>query len=151
MRRIGLAILAAVVMAAPARADTDARTAAAGMLAAMEGNASRVATMLRQARASKPVPAGRVKCIDDALSRVDAAVRAAKDDEAQVRAAVRLGDTTATKRALLSLRSKRQAAREATMTADACGAGVTATPAGATVVRVHVDQKLPPDSAVFKR
>lgn len=151
MRRIGLALLAAVATAGSARAETDAGAQAAGMLAAMEGNASRVATMLRQARASRPVPAGQVKCIDDALSRVDAAVRGAKDDAAQLKSAVRAGDAATVRRTLASLTSKREAARAATMGADACRAGTRPTTGETTVVRVIVDTKLPSDAAVFKR
>ncbi len=150
-RRTGFFLLAAVAAAAPARAESDVGAQTAGLLAAMEGNASRVATMLRQARASRPVPAAQVKCIDDALSRVDAAVRGAKDDAAQLKSAARAGDALAVKRALLGLQSKREAAREATLGADACRAGTKAATSEGTVVRVVVDPKLPSDGAVFKR
>lgn len=148
MRKLGWILLVATTSAA-AWADTDLGAQAAGMLAAMEGNAARVATMLRQARASKPAPSGQVKCIDDALSRVDAAVRSGKDDVAQLRSAVRSGDGSAARRAFVALSSKRQAARDATMAADACRANLPNAPEG-TVVHVVVDPKLPPDGAVFR-
>ncbi len=155
MRKAGAIFLAASLVAgmclpaSTARADSDLAAQAAGMLAAMEGNAARVATMLRQARAARPPPAAQVKCIDAALSRVDVAVRSGKDDVAQVRTAIRAGDASAAHRALVALGSKRQAARDATMEADACRAGLPHATEG-TVVRVVVDRSLPSDSAVFK-
>jgi len=144
-------MLVVAATATDARADTDIGAQAAGMLAAMEGNAARVATMLQHARAARPAPAGQVKCIDEALSRVDAAVRSGKDDVVQVRSALHAGDAAGARRVLLSLSSKREAARDATMTADACRAGMPASKGETTVVRVVVDSKLPPDAAVFKR
>ncbi len=151
MRKGDVILVASLVvgMSTPVRADSDLGAQAAGMLAAMEGNAARVATMLRQARALRPAPAAQVKCIDDALSRVDAAVRSGKDDVAQLRSAVRSGDAPAARRAMIALSSKRQAAREATVAADTCRTGLPNT-GDSTVVRVVVDKSLPSDSAVFK-
>ena len=142
----GLLLCAAALAPATARADGDLRARAGSMLAAMQGDAHRVALLLRTARASHA--AGPIKCVDGYLSQVDADVRHGRDDLAEIRAALAMGDVHRANRAMGWLASRREAARSASFAADACMAPNVATERDQTTVRV-VAPTLPPDRAVF--
>ena len=144
----GWIALVALALAPHARADVDLRTRAGSMLAAMEGDAHRVALLLRNARAARA--AGPIKCVDGYLSQVDADVRHGREDVADLHAALSRHDVGAARRALGWLTSRREAAREASFAADACMTPSLATDRDETTVRV-VPPKLPSDRAVFGR
>jgi hypothetical protein len=142
-----VAMFALTLAPAQARADADLRLEAGRMLAAMEGDAHRVALLLRSARASK-APAGPIKCIDGFLSQIDAGVRHGREDVADIRALVATGDLAAARRSLGWLASRREAARWASFAADTCGGAVAAEP-DHTEVRI-VAPRLPSDHEVFR-
>ncbi len=147
--RLARAVVCAVLLApAGARGDVDSSSQASGMLAAMEGDAHRVALLLRTARAARR--AGPIKCVDGYLSRIDTDVRHGRDDLADLRAALASGDAGAARRALGWLAARREAARAASFAADACITPSLATDRDQTTVHV-VAPALPSDRAVFGR
>ncbi len=161
MKKLGGTLMAMFVLAlAPAHARADSDGAASGasqaarmrleagrMLSAMEGDAHRVALLLRTARAAKAAP-GPLKCIDGFLSQIDAGVRHGREDVADLLASVSTGDLTAARRSLGWLASRREAARWASFAADTCSGAVAAEP-DHTEVRV-VAPRLPSDRDVFR-
>ncbi|HEY1957208.1 MAG TPA: hypothetical protein VGH28_16430 [Polyangiaceae bacterium] len=144
----GLVLCAAALGAVTARADGDLGARAGSMLAAMEGDAHRVALLLRTARAARTP--GPIKCVDANLSRIDTDVRHGRDDIADLRAALSTGDVARANRAMSWLASRREAARSASFAADACVTPSAPTERDRTTVHV-VPPKLPPDRAVFGR
>ncbi len=130
-----------------ARAEGDVRIEASRMLSAMEGDARRVALLLRSARAAH-TPAGPIKCIDGFLSQIDAGVRHGREDLADIHAALAANDQESAKRSLGWLASRREAARWASFAADTCNGAVAAEP-DRTEVRV-VKPTLPSDRDVFR-
>jgi hypothetical protein len=149
MKKLASITLLSALTLAPshARADTDMRVEAGRMLSAMEGDAHRVALLLRSARASHAT--GPAKCIDGFLSQIDAGVRHGRDDVADVRASLSQNDVAAARRALAWLASRREAARWASFAADTCN-GQLASTHDQTEVHV-VRPKLPSDKEVFAR
>lgn len=147
--RLARAVVCAVLLApAGARGDADSVAQASGMLAAMEGDAHRVALLLRDARAARrPEP---IHCVDAYLTRIDTDVRYGREALADYRAALARGDTAEAKRALSWLATRREAARSASFAADACVTPTLATDRDQTTVHV-VTPTLPPDRAVFGR
>ena len=129
-------LLAGALALAPQRAhaDVDLRTQATRMLAAMEGDAHRVAVLLQTARAAhKPGP---IKCVDGYLSRIDTDVRHGREDLADIRAALASGDVPAARRSLGWLTTRREAARQASFAADSCMTPTVATDRDQTTVHV---------------
>ncbi len=146
---IAFAATAAIVFAPNARADADLRAQGAQLMSAMEGDAHRVAVLLRTARAARsPGPA---KCVDGYLSRIDTSVRHGRDDLAEIRAAVAVGDKATAIRAMGWLASRREAARSASFAADTCIVPTAAQERDQTVVRIVAPPRLPTDHDVFAR
>ena len=131
-----------------ARADGDLSAHAGSLLSAMEGDAHRVAVLLRAARASHAPTT--IKCVDGYLSQIDADVRHGREDVGDLRAALAKRDGAAAQRAILWLTTRREAARNASFGADSCLAPTLATERDRTTVRV-VAPRLPSDRAVFAR
>jgi len=155
MRTILAATMSLALVLAPQHAraedsraqDATVMRTAAHLLATMEGDAHRVATLLRTARASHaPGPA---KCVDGFLSQIDANVRHGREDLAEIRAAIVSNDRAAALRAMGWLASRREAARNASFAADSCLVPALAQERDQTVVRVIVNPALPSDRAVF--
>lgn len=130
----GSIVLLSLALAPQARADADMRVEAGRMLAAMEGDAHRVALLLRTTRAAHAAPAS-IKCVDGFLSQIDAGVRHGREDLADIRAAVETGDLEHARRSLGWLSSRREAARWASFAAATCNGAVAAEP-DRTEVRV---------------
>lgn len=146
---VGFAVaLAPFVSPGDARADVDLRAQAGRMLSAMEGDAHRVSLLLRSARNARAP--GPIQCVNRYLSQIDAGVRHGRDDVADIRAAIAVGDTRTAFRAMGWLSSRREAARTASFAADSCVGPSTEQP-DSTVVHVVVDPKLPSDRSVFAR
>jgi hypothetical protein len=144
-----LTFLGALALApSHARAETDLRVQASRMLSAMEGDAHRVALLLRSARAAHSVNAA--KCIGGFLSQIDAGVRHGRDDVADLRAALAQNDLEAARRSLSWLASRREAARWASFSADTCNGNV-APENDRTEVHIVPPPKLPSDRDVFAR
>ncbi len=149
-----IATLAGFVAASHAHADaslaesSSALRQASHLLVAMEGDAHRVAGLLRTARASHAV--GPAKCVDGYLSQIDASVRHGRDDVAEIRAAIVTNDQPAAIRAMGWLEARREAARTASFAADSCLTPAAAQERDHTVVHV-VTPVLPSDRAVFSR
>lgn len=113
----------------------------------MEGDAHRVAVLLRTTRAARSV--GPAKCVDGYLSRIDAGVRHGRDDVAMIRAAIAIGDDAGAQRAMGWLASRREAARSAAFAADSCVVPNAVQERDQTVVHILVNPALPSDRAVF--
>jgi len=150
MRNKAAALLLCAAALAPmtARAEGDLSARAGNLLAAMEGDAHRVAVLLRTARASHPPST--IKCVDGYLSQIDADVRHGREDLGDLRAALAKRDGAAAERAILWLTTRREAARNASFAADSCLTPLLATERDRTTVHV-VRPKLPSDRAVFGR
>ncbi len=133
-------------MAAHADEALDLHTSASTALSAMNGNSARVRTMLRKARAERRV--GQARCVDAALSRVDAALRSGRDEDRFLEAALVRGDVPSARRALAAMLGYREATRVASLDADACISVVDVVPGDGTVVKVVVDPTLPPDRSL---
>lgn len=145
----GSIIVFVLALAPHARADVDMRVEASRMLSAMEGDAHRVALLLRSTRAAHGKPAS-VKCIDGFLSQIDAGVRHGREDVADIRAAISTNDYESARRALGWLSSRREAARWASFAADTCNGAAAAEP-DRTEVHVVAPPRLPSDRDVFSR
>ncbi len=151
MKKLGGSIvLLALALTPHARAaDSDLRVEAGRMLSAMEGDAHRVAILLRTTRAAHGSPAS-IKCVDGFLSQIDAGVRHGREDVADIRAALATNDVETAHRSLAWLASRREAARWASFAADTCVGTVAAEP-DRTEVRVVAPPRLPSDREVFAR
>jgi hypothetical protein len=151
MKKLGgsLVVLALALAPHARAADPDMRVEAGRMLAAMEGDAHRVAILLRTTRAAHGSPAS-IKCIDGFLSQIDAGVRHGREDVADIRAALAANDVEKAHRSLSWLTGRREAARWASFAADTCNGAVAAEP-DRTEVRVVVPPRLPSDREVFGR
>lgn len=150
-----VAVLAAIVVApfaggrAHADESVDVHASASVAMSAMNGNSARVRTMLRKAREERRASATR--CLDGALSRVDAALRSGRDEDRFLEAALAKNDLVGARRALATLLGYREATRLAALDADACTSIVDVVPRDATVVKIVVDPTLPNDRTVFGR
>lgn len=142
-------VVGSVASLAGADERVDLRASAHGAMAAMSGNSARVQDMLRKARAERRTSA--VACLDARLSRVDAALRAGKDEARYIDAALGKDDVAAARRALVTLLGYREATRVAAVEASECVLTVEVAPIDGTVVRVVVDPNMPSDRAVFGR
>ena len=149
MKRLGLALLVLFAAGtASASPEGDLRVRASSALAAMNGNAQRVRGLLHKVRAGN-LPA-EVRCVDAALSRVDAAVRSGRDENRTLDLALARADGTTAARACVALLGYREATRAGTLSADGCFASsVDVVPVEGTVVSFVVDPSMPPDRAVF--
>jgi hypothetical protein len=148
IKTAGLYLLAALACSSAAGAEADLRSRAGGMLAAMEGDAHRVAGLLRVARAAHAK--GPIHCVDGYLSQIDADVRNGRADVRTLHAALAKNDRRRAESAFLWLTTRREAARNASFAADTCLTPKLATDRDQTVVRV-VRPELPSDRAVFTR
>ena len=151
MKRPGFALVVLLVtgtaMAAP---EGDLHVQAGSALAAMSGNANRVRGLLRKARVGNS--ASEIRCVDAALSRVDAAVRSGRDEVRTMELALARGDGATASRSFTALLGYREATRLSAMAGDACFASsVDVVPAEGTVVSFVVDPSIPSDRAVFGR
>lgn len=149
MKRLGFALVilfaAGLASASP---EGDLRVRAGSAMAAMSGNAQRVRGLLHKARLANQ--AAEVRCVDAALSRVDAAVRSGRDENRTMELALTRADGATATRSLAALLGYREATRAAALSADACFASsVDVVPVEGTVVSFVVDPAMPPDRAVF--
>ena len=148
MKRLGFALIVLFTAGtAQASPEGELRGRASSALAAMNGNAQRVRTLLHKARVGN-LPA-EARCLDGALSRVDAAVRSGRDESRALDLALMRGDSGSAARALLALLGFREATRTGASAADACLSGVEVVPVDSTVVTFVVDPSVPSDRAVF--
>jgi hypothetical protein len=142
-------ICALALASASSRAEgTPLEHRAANMLAAMEGDAHRVAGLLRNARAAHA--AGPTKCVDRYLSQIDTDVRHGREDVADLHAALAARNGARAGHAMSRLTGRREAARWASFAADTCLTPQMATDRDHTTVRVILP-RLPSDRAVFSR
>lgn len=125
----------------------DVRTHASGAMSVMTGNSSRVRDLLRKARAERRV--AQAQCVDGALSRVDAALRAGRETDRTLLVALDHGELDVARKSLAILLTYREANRAATRDADACVTPPETLSSDATVVKVVVDPGLPSDRTVF--
>lgn len=135
--------------APPSRDALAIREEASRNVRAMEGNAIRVHRLLIRARETGSKADAR--CVDESLSRADAALRAARDDASLATGALDHGDFAEARRRLSLLGTERAASRSAARDADACVTHAQA-PVGVTdqtAVRVVVDPSLPSDATLF--
>lgn len=149
MKRLGFALVV-LLMAGTAAAgvEGDMHVRASSALAAMNGNAQRVQGLLRKARVRNLT--SEVRCVDAALSRVDAAVRNGRDESRTMDLAVARGDGATASRSFAALLGYRESTRVYAIAADACfSSSVDVMPAEGTVVSFIVDPSVPPDRAVF--
>ena len=148
MKRLGFVLVVLLgAGAASASPEGDLHLRASSALAAMSGNAQRVRGLLRKARAGNLT--SEVRCVEAALSRIDAAVRSGKDENRMMELAVARGDGAAVTRAFVALVGFREATRVSAGAADACFSSVDVAPSEGTVVSFVVDPSMPPDRAVF--
>lgn len=143
MRTKGWLVGAAVVFActtAFASDDTDVT------LARMTKTSRSVRDLLRTAR--KRGTDRQVKCVDESLSRVDVATRAARGQANEERAAEARGDAAAAHMARLKIAELAEAVRLAARDANRCLPPPPPPPKVVlgTVVKVSVDPSIPPDA-----
>ena len=147
MKRLGLLLVVLTTTGTAAAAPDDLHARASSALAAMSGNAQRVRGLLHKARVANVT--SEVRCVDGALSRVDAAVRSGRDESRAMDLALARGDAAAAGRSFVALLGYREATRVSALAADACFGGVDVVPVEGTVVSFVVDPSMPPDRAVF--
>lgn len=148
MKRLAFALVVLLTAGtAPASPEGELHARASSALAAMSGNAQRVRGLLRKARVGNL--ASEVRCVDAALSRVDAATRSGRDEGRAMDLALARGDGPAAARALVALLGFREATRVSASAADACFAAVEVAATEGTVVSFVVDPAMPTDRAVF--
>lgn len=147
-RAAALLACAAITLPVVARADEvlDLHASANVAMSAMNGNSARVRTMLRKARAERRV--GQARCVDAALSRVDAALRSGREEDRYLEAALVRGDVPSARRSFGALLGYREATRVASLDADACITIVDVVPSDGTVVKIVVDPTLPSDRSL---
>ena len=110
MKRPGFAIVVLLVTGtAIAAPEGDMHVQAGSALAAMSGNANRVRGLLRKARVGNS--ASEIRCVDGALSRVDAAVRSGRDEVRSMDLALARGDGATASRSFTALLGYREATR----------------------------------------
>jgi hypothetical protein len=119
----------------------DARATVAwadGLVHAIGGTSEQVRHMLRQAR-EKKAPR-RVACLDEALSRVDAALRLSREASRAAHDAAERDDVAAVRAYVATITRLREASRAAASAGGACAAGPDFEPlAPGTTVRVIID------------
>jgi hypothetical protein len=147
MKRLGFLLVVLSTGGTALASPDDLHVRAGSALAAMSGNAQRVRGLLHKARARNVT--SEVRCVDAALSRVDAAVRSGRDESHAMELALARGDGPGAARSLVALLGYREATRVSALAADACFGGVDVVPAEGTVVSFVVDPSMPPDRAVF--
>jgi hypothetical protein len=142
MRSSFAACALALGLGAPAAAadpePLDARVSAARvdqLVVAMGGTSEQVRHMLRKARSERS--ARRVACLDEALSRVDAALRVSRDEARAAHAAAEEDDAREAALHLAKVARLREVSRAAAAAGAACAMGQPF-PEG-TTVRVIVD------------
>ena len=129
-----------MLVASAALADPPMRAEAQTQLRTMEGNARRVQGALQTA----------LRCLDEALSRADAAVRTGREQVRLALVAIDGNDLVEARRQLRLLSTQRDASRGAMTYADGClTSGSLPLTSDQTVVRVVVDPTLPTDGALF--
>jgi hypothetical protein len=147
MKRLGFVLIVLSTTGAALASPDDLHVRASSALAAMSGNAQRVRGLLHKARVGNRT--AEVRCVDAALSRVDAAVRSGKDESRTMDLALARGDGASATRSFTALLGFREATRVSALAADACFSTVDVVPAEGTVVSFVVDPSMPPDRAVF--
>jgi hypothetical protein len=136
---------AGVARAEPTFDARDARAAAAqadALVVAMDASSEHVRHLLRKARAQKW--AHGVGCLDEALSRVDVALRAAREEARAAREAAHEGDAVLARGHLTRVARLREMARAAASGGQMCAAGPELQAFEGTSVRVTVDPRIVP-------
>ncbi len=128
-----------------AHAEPDARAIAAhvdALVVAMDASSEHVRRLLRKARVQK-WPRG-VACLDEALSRVDVALRVAREEARGAREAAHGGDVDRARAHLSRVTRLREMARAGAAGGEMCAAGPEFQAFEGTTVRVIVDASIAP-------
>jgi hypothetical protein len=142
---IGLGALAGSEGIARAEPAQDARAAASqaeALVVAMDASSEHMRHLLRSARLQKWSRG--IGCLDEALSRVDVALRAARDEARGARDAAREGEAELARAHLARVVRLREMARAAAAGGQMCAAGPELQPFEGTSVRVIVDPRIAP-------
>ncbi len=119
-----------------------AATQADALVVAMDASSEHVRRLLRRARTQKLTRA--VGCLDEALSRVDVALRVAREEARGARDAAREGDAVLARAHLARVARLREMARAGASGGEMCAAGPELQPFEGTSVRVIVDPRVAP-------
>ena len=141
--------LALTPRAAAADPGQDARSAAAAsaaerLVVAMDASSEHVRRLLRAARQQRS--ARRIACFDEALSRVDVALRVGREEAKNARLAARDANAEEAEQHLVRVVRLREVARSAASGGEMCAAGPEFQAYEGTTVRVIVDPKIAPDT-----
>jgi hypothetical protein len=145
------ALAAALSASAPARAESPPASAASAaspasqaeaLVVAMDASSEHLRHLLGKARTHHWTRG--VGCLDEALSRVDVALRAGREEARASREAVHAGDTDGARIHLVRLQRLREMARAAASFGQMCAAGPELQPFEGTSVRVIVDPQIAP-------
>lgn len=143
-----VAVAPSFALADPPAFDPDAARARVEVrlaLSSMEGTASHLRSVLRDARSSRDK--GKIACADDALTRADVSHRQAKTHAAVALDAFAGGHAGEAHRELGLVRVLRDAVRDARVRGDSCAvrpAYDLPSQRDTTVVRVYVEPRVPP-------
>ncbi len=151
-RRFGGAVIALLLLAPTARAEESAgelRARANTYTASLTRASTHVQGLLRAARSRGATP--QIRCVDESLSRVDTAARAASAAQRSLFAALDRADRSEAEVDLVRVRAAYERGREAAASADVCAglrAPLSPSVAEGTEVRMTIDGALPGAAAL---
>lgn len=138
-----LSLLALLPGAAAADPSASVSVRADRQVAAMDATSEQVRQLLRKARAQKSTRG--VACLDEALTRVDVALRTGREEARLTREALRAGDARMADVHFARVMRLHEMSRSAASIGRACAAGPEALPVvEGTTVRVVVDENIVP-------
>jgi len=147
---VSFVVLVANERVARAEPAQDARAAAAqaeSLVMAMDASSEHLRHLLWKARTQRQLNASRaVGCFDEALSRVDVALRVAREEARGARDAAREGDAELARGHLARVVRLREMARAGAAGGQMCAAGPELQPFEGTSVRLIVDPRIAPVS-----